>query len=162
MSDGKKIYGILHVPRNPRPSCVICSHGLFSSKDSEKFVQIGDTFSDQGIAVIRYDHQGCGESEGELSATAATSGLKDLKAIVDLAAHHPLLGDRLGLLGSSMGGFISIFKASVDPRVKALMLWATPALLQGRKKVIETEEGVRLQDSFYDDAKGYDAAQAIT
>jgi alpha-beta hydrolase superfamily lysophospholipase len=161
ISEGKKIYGMLHVPRNPRPSCVICSHGLFSSKDSEKFVQIGNTFSDQGIAVIRYDHQGCGESEGELSATTATSRLKDLKAIVDLAAHHPLLGDRLGLLGSSMGGFISIFKASVDPRVKALVLWATPALLEEGKEVIETEEGVRLQDSFYDDAKGYDAGRAI-
>jgi alpha-beta hydrolase superfamily lysophospholipase len=161
ISEGKKIYGILHLPRNPRPSCVICSHGLFSSKDSEKFVQIGDTFSDQGIAVIRYDHQGCGESEGELSATTTSSRLKDLKAIVDLAADHPLLGDRLGLLGSSMGGFISIFKASVDPRVKALVLWATPALLEEGKEVIETEEGVRLHNSFYDDAKGYDAGRVI-
>jgi alpha-beta hydrolase superfamily lysophospholipase len=161
ISQGKKIYGILHLPRNLRPSCVVCSHGLFSSKDSEKFVQIGDTFSDQGIAVIRYDHQGCGESEGELSTTTATSRLKDLKAIVDLAAHHPLLGNRLGLLGSSMGGFISIFKASVDPRVKALALWATPALLEGGKEVIEREEEARLPDSFYDDAKGYDAGKVI-
>lgn len=29
------------------------------------------------------------------------------------------------------------------------------------KEIIESEEGVRLQDSFYNDAKGYDAAQAI-
>jgi dienelactone hydrolase len=161
ISQGKKIYGILHLPRNPVPPCVICSHGLFSSKDSEKFVEIGNTFADQGIALIRYDHQGCGESEGELSATTASSRLKDLEAIVDLAAHHPLLGDRLGLLGSSMGGFISIFKAAADPRVKALVLWATPAQLQGEKEIIESEEGVRLQDSFYDDAKRYDAGKAI-
>ncbi len=161
ISEGKKIYGILHLPCNPRPPCVICSHGLFSSKDSEKFVEIGETLSRQGIAAIRYDHQGCGESEGELSATTATSRLRDLEAMVDLAAHHPLLGDRLGLLGSSMGGFISIFKAAADPRVKALVLWATPALFEGGKEVVETEEGVRLQDSFYDDAKGYDAGRAI-
>ncbi|HEX9949585.1 MAG TPA: YqiA/YcfP family alpha/beta fold hydrolase, partial [Thermodesulfobacteriota bacterium] len=74
---------------------------------------------------------------------------------------HPLLGDRLGLLGSSMGGFISIFKAAADHRVKALVLWACPALLEGEKEAIEIEEEVRLQDSFYDDAKGYDAGQAI-
>ena len=160
ISEGKKIYGILHLPRNPRPPCVICSHGLFSSKDSEKFVEIGETLSDQGIAAIRYDHQGCGESDGELSATTATSRLKDLEAIVDLALHHPLLGDRLGLLGSSMGGFISIFKAAADPRVKALALWATPALLQGGREVIEEEE-VRLPDSFYDDAREYDAGRTI-
>jgi fermentation-respiration switch protein FrsA (DUF1100 family) len=160
ISEGKKIYGILHLPRNPRPPCVICSHGLFSSKDSEKFVEIGETLSDQGIAAIRYDHQGCGESEGDLSATTASSRLKDLESIVDLALHHPLLGDRLGLLGSSMGGFISIFKAAADPRVKALALLATPALLQGGRGVIEEEE-VRLPDSFYDDAKRYDATLAI-
>jgi alpha-beta hydrolase superfamily lysophospholipase len=161
ISEGKKIYGILHLPRNPRPPCVICSHGLFSSKDSEKLVQIGDTFSDQGIAVIRYDHQGCGESEGDLSTATASSRIKDLEAIVDLTLHHPLLGDRLGLLGSSMGGFISIFKAAVDHRVKALALWATPALLEGGKELIEREEGIRLQDSFYNDAKRYDATLAI-
>ena len=161
ISEGKKIYGILHLPGNLSPPCVICSHGLFSSKDSEKLVEIGEAFSAQGIAVIRYDHQGCGESEGELGATTASSRIKDLEAIGDLALHHPLLGDRFGLLGSSMGGFISIFKATADPSVKALVLWATPALLQGGKEVIETEEGVRLQDSFYVDARGYDASQAI-
>ncbi len=78
----------------------------------------------------------------------------------DLATRHPLLGNRLGLLGSSMGGFISIFKASSDPTVKALVLWATPALLEEKKDLLEREE-VRLQQSFYDDARGFDAGQAI-
>jgi uncharacterized protein len=159
ISEGKKIYGILHLPRNPSPPCVIASHGLFSSKDSEKFIEIGEAFSTQGIALIRYDHQGCGESEGDLSATTASSRIKDLEAIVDLAVRHPLLGDHLGLLGSSMGGFISIFKGAADSRVKALVLWATPALLVGGKKAIDEE--AQLQDSFYDDAKRYDAVQAI-
>jgi alpha-beta hydrolase superfamily lysophospholipase len=159
ISEGKKIYGILHLPRNPSPLCVIASHGLFSSKDSKKFIEIGEAFSAQGIALIRYDHQGCGESEGDLSATTASSRIKDLEAIVDLAVHHPLLGDHFGLLGSSMGGFISIFKGAADPRVKALVLWATPALLEGGKKAIDEE--AQLQDSFYDDAKRYDAALTI-
>ena len=158
-SEGKKIYGILHLPRNPSPPCVIASHGLFSSKDSEKFVEIGDVFSAQGIAVIRYDHQGCGESEGDLSATTVSSRIKDLDAIVDLAIHHPLLGDRLGLLGSSMGGFISIFKGASDARVQAVALWATPARLEG--KAHDPKEEILLQHTFYDDAKKYDAEKAI-
>lgn len=161
ISQGKKIYGILHLPRNPSPPCVIASHGLFSNKDGEKFIEIGEAFSAQGIALIRYDHQGCGESEGDLGATTASSRIKDLEAICDLALHHPLLGDHLGLLGSSMGGFISIFKAATDARMRALVLWATPALLKRGKEAIEIEEEVRLQDSFYDDAKEYDAAQAM-
>jgi alpha-beta hydrolase superfamily lysophospholipase len=159
VSEGKKIYGILHLPRNPLPPFVIASHGLFSSKDSEKFVEIGDVFSARGIAVIRFDHQGCGESEGDLSATTVSSRIKDLEAIIDLAAHHPLLGDHLGLLGSSLGGFISILKGALDARVRALVLWATPARL-GRK-VHGGEEEVLLRDAFYDDAKKYDAEKTI-
>jgi alpha-beta hydrolase superfamily lysophospholipase len=159
ISEGKKIYGILHLPRNPSPPCVIASHGLFSSKDSEKLVEIGEFFSAQGIAVIRYDHQGCGESEGDLSATTVSSRIKDLEAIFDRAVHHPLLGDHFGLLGSSMGGFISVYKAASDFRVKAVALWATPARLGGKKEV--TEEEVLLQDAFYHDAKHYNAEKAM-
>jgi alpha-beta hydrolase superfamily lysophospholipase len=160
ISEGKKIYGILHLPRNPSPPCVIASHGLFSSKDSEKFVEIGEFFSAQGIAVIRYDHQGCGESEGDLSATTASSRIKDLDAIVELAVHHPLLGERIGLLGSSMGGFISIFKGAADLRVKALALWATPSHL-GDKREVEDAENPPLGEAFYRDLGQYDARKAI-
>jgi len=160
ISEGKKIYGILHLPRNPAPPCVIASHGLFSSKESEKLVEIGEFFSAQGIAVIRYDHQGCGESEGDLSATTASSRIKDLEAVFELAANHPLIGDRLGLLGSSMGGFISTFKASADFRVKALALWATPSHLGG-KRDNEVAENPPLGEAFYRDLEQYDARQTI-
>ena len=160
ISEGNKIYGILHLPRNPSPPCVIASHGLFSSKESEKLVEIGELFSAQGIAVIRYDHQGCGESEGDLSATTASSRIKDLDAVFELAASHPLLGDHLGLLGSSMGGFISIFKASADKRVKALALWATPSHLGGKRDV-QDAESPHLGEEFYRDLEAYDAREAI-
>ena len=160
ISEGNKIYGILHLPRNPSPPCVIASHGLFSSKESEKLVEIGELFSAQGIAVIRYDHQGCGESEGDLSATTASSRIKDLDAVFELAASHPLLGDHLGLLGSSMGGFISIFKASADKRVKALALWATPSHLGGKRDV-QDAASPHLGEEFYRDLEAYDAREAI-
>lgn len=162
ISEGNKIYGILHLPRNPSPPCVIASHGLFSSKDSDKFVEIGEVFSAQGIALLRYDHQGCGESEGDLSATTVSARIKDLEAVFEVAVNHPLLGDRFGLLGSSMGGFISIFKGAADVRVRALALWATPALLEGKPKTMEGKGEVQLQDTFYDDAVTYNAERAIT
>jgi fermentation-respiration switch protein FrsA (DUF1100 family) len=160
ISEGKKIYGILHLPKDPSPPCVIASHGLFSSKESDKFVALGEFFSAQGIALIRYDHQGCGESEGDLSSTTASSRIKDLEAIFELAANHPLLGDRLGLLGSSMGGFISIFKGAADFRVKALALWATPSHLGGTRDR-EDEQNPSLGDKFYRDLDRYDATGTI-
>jgi len=162
ISEGNKIYGILHLPPNPSPPCVIASHGLFSSKDSDKFVEIGEVFSARGVALLRYDHQGCGDSEGDLSATTVSARIKDLEAVFELTANHPLLGDRLGLLGSSMGGFISVFKGAADFRVRALALWACPALLEGKPKTMEGKGEVQLQDAFYHDAVKYDAGKAIT
>ncbi|RLA96071.1 MAG: hypothetical protein DRG55_02390 [Deltaproteobacteria bacterium] len=157
LCEGQKLYGVIHFPRRVPAPLVIASHGLLSSKDSEKFVLLGELFSEGGIALLRYDHRGCGESEGDLRSTTPTSRLKDLEAIFAFAFEHPLVqGDRIGLLGSSMGGFISIFKAASDPRVKAVVLWATPCRLRG------AVQDPALGEEFMEDAKGYDAAQAIS
>jgi dipeptidyl aminopeptidase/acylaminoacyl peptidase len=64
-----------------------------------------------------------------------------------------------------MGGFISIFKASADFRVKALALWATPSHL-GDKRDVQDEENPPLGEdplgeAFYRDLERYDARQAI-
>lgn len=155
LSDGIKLYGVIHWPKEVPSPLVIGSHGLLSSKDSEKFVLLGEMFSEEGIAFLRYDHRGCGESEGELRDTTPTSRLRDLEAVFDFAMGHPLVRkDRIGLLGSSLGGFISILKAASDPRIRAVVLWATPALLKG-------EVDAPLNPAFFEDARRYDARQAI-
>jgi alpha-beta hydrolase superfamily lysophospholipase len=159
ISAGKKIFGMLHLPRNASPPCVICSHGLFSSKESEKLIEIGEIFSAHGIAVLRFDHQGCGESMGDMSMTTTSSRLQDLTAMIDLARQHPLLGNRFALLGSSMGSFISILMAAADEEITALALWATPARLE--RKTEMTDEEAILHRTFYEDAARYDAVTAI-
>jgi len=154
------------MPKEPRSPWVIASHGLFSSKDSEKFVAIGEYFSERGIGLIRYDHCGCGESDGDIRNTTVTGRIRELEAVCAFGRSHPLLGDRLGLLGSSMGGFISVFKAAADSDIAGVVLWATPATIrEGRKKVEENaaEEGAPpLRDAFYEDAVRYDARLAIS
>ena len=165
VSGGRRIRGILSLPKKPSTPCVIVSHGLFSSKDSDKFVAIAEYFSERGIAVIRYDHHGCGESDGDIGDTTVTARIGDLEAIFDVAVNHPLLANRIGLLGSSMGGFISIFKGAADSGVKALVLWATPSHMgEGREEIEEDarREGVPLlKEAFYTDWRRYDARQAM-
>lgn len=155
--DGLKLYGVIHFPRRVPAPLVIASHGLLSNKDSEKFVLLGELFSEEGIALLRYDHRGCGESEGDLQETTPTTRLRDLEAFFQFAICHPLVqADHIGLLGSSMGGFISIFKAASDPRIRALVLWATPARLRG------VVDDPAIGDEFIKDAQRYDAVKAIS
>lgn len=152
---GQKVHGVIHLPKKVPAPVVVGSHGLFSSKDSEKFVMLGELFSQEGIAFLRYDHRGCGESEGDISETTPSSRLADLKGVLDFVKRHPLLeASKLGLLGSSMGGFISVLAAKEEPEVKALVLWATPMRIRGKV------EGP-LKEAFFEDAKKFDLLEVI-
>ena len=60
--------------------------------------------------------------------------LEDLEAVLDGIASGVLLGaqgdaQRVGIMGHSRGGCTAIVKASLDPRLKCLVTWASPAAL---------------------------------
>jgi hypothetical protein len=149
------ISGILHLPPAAKPPCVITAHGLFSSKDSDKFISITDSFTRHGLAVIRFDFGGCGESTGSIADTTVSRRLKELTAVVAFARQHPALSNRLGLLGSSLGGYVSLLYAAQDRAVSALSVWATPYALLDLRHNIPEEELLRLKQDFFIDAAHY-------
>ena len=65
---------VLHLPDAPaRVPGVVACHGLGASKDSDKFLLIGETLPAGGFALARFDFRGCGESSGrEEDTTIAT------------------------------------------------------------------------------------------
>lgn len=119
---------VLHLPagRGPWPA-VVASHGMLSSKASEKYQLVGESFSAAGIAVCRFDFRGCGESSGVLAESTVGERVADLAAVVSALRRKPRLDGRVALLGSSMGAFVSLWAASQDPAVRAVTAWATPA-----------------------------------
>ena len=135
-SDGQKISGVLHLPEQNSPPCVVASHGLLSSKDSEKYIALGERLSREGIAMLRFDFRGIGESEGRLEDDTVSRRIADLGAAIDFVLSRAGLGKRIGLVGSSLGGYVSLFKAAADREVRALVIWATPFHLDdlGSKK----------------------------
>jgi len=77
-SEDHKISGILHLPDRKRPPCVIASHGLLSSKDSEKYIALGHRMSEEGMVMLRFDFRGIGESEGGEEDNTVSKKLVDL------------------------------------------------------------------------------------
>ncbi len=127
---GLNLAAVLHLPEvGQRWPCVVAAHGLLSSKDSDKYIQIGEEFSRVGLAVCRFDFRGCGESGGSLADTTVGQRVADLRAVVESMRAHPALNGRVALLGSSLGGYVSLFVANQDFKVKAVAAWATPANL---------------------------------
>ena len=155
-----RISGCLHEPSQACTACVVTSHGLFSSKHSEKFLAIADTFCRAGMAVVRFDFSGCGDSSGRIADTTVTGRLQQLSAVVDWVRADALPGRAIGLLGSSLGGFVSLLYASRHP-VAALSCWATPFDLAAIDPRLPATDRARLSPAFFRDAASWDMKKTI-
>jgi dipeptidyl aminopeptidase/acylaminoacyl peptidase len=150
-SNCQNISGILHLPEKENPPCVIASHGLLSSKDSEKYIALGERFSQEGMAMLRFDFRGVGESDGRIEEDTVSRRIVDLSSAIDFVKSHPGFGNRIGLLGSSLGGYVSLINASMDKEIKAVVIWATPFHLDGLKSNKGAEGHPLPAEPFFED-----------
>ena len=105
-ADGLALHGTLHLPETAACPVVIGCHGLLSNGDSPKQVALAEKCVDEGIAFFRFDHRGCGQSEGEFSRVTSLAGRRrDLLAAAQMLRQRQGVDDqRIGLFGSSLGG----------------------------------------------------------
>lgn len=151
----RKICVVLHSPERRPDGCVITCHGLFSSKDSDKFIGIAQRFTAAGLAVIRFDFSGCGESSGHISETTVTRRMQELEAVAAFCAdRQKQFRRRPCLLGSSLGGFLCLLHAARRPG-SVLSLWATPYDLPEIAVTIPPEELKVLKQDFFVDARSF-------
>jgi len=123
--------------------------------DYALFRQIADTLGRRGVAVLRFDDRGVGESGGLETMRTATSAdfADDVRSIVTwLRARSDIDGARIALVGHSEGGMIAPMVASTDPDIRAIVLMAGTAYT-GRR-IIMYQNRLAL-----DDAPGLTRAQ---
>ena len=92
------------------------------------FRQIAEKLAACGIATLRVDDRGVGESTGDASAATAEDTAADAEAALTfLRARPDIDARRVGLIGHSYGGEIAPMVAAADPAVAAVVLLAGPA-----------------------------------
>jgi uncharacterized protein len=130
LSDSLVLSGILRTPdAEPWPLVVLC-HGLLSYKNSSKYIEIGRVFAEAGIATVRFDFRGCGESEGTPAASTVSGRWRDLQQVTAHASGLLGFNGRLALLGSSLGGYLALLEASRNPLIRCVSVWSTPSHLR--------------------------------
>jgi hypothetical protein len=141
-NEGKKIFGILHWPINvegPVPAIVICPG--FAGNKSGKFrifVEISRELAKNGIAVLRFDYRGTGDSEGDFAEITIESQVSDsLAGINFLKTNSKINSDKIGLLGRSLGGMIAILAAVRAQTIHSLALWAPVFSSEQWKKILD-------------------------
>lgn len=103
----------------------VFAHVFTGSKSLSATRHISRALTLEGIAVLRFDFTGLGESEGDFADTTFTSNVEDLVAAADFLRNEyeaPSL-----LVGHSLGGAAAIFAAHRIPEIKALATIGTPS-----------------------------------
>ncbi len=131
-NEGMALYGMLHRPEGTGPHpAVIILHGFTGHRiePHQLFVKLSRRLATAGIAALRFDFRGSGESEGEFKDMTISAEVSDALVALDwLAAQPGIDPDRLGVIGLSLGGCVAAITAGRRPdQVKALVLWAAVA-----------------------------------
>ena len=119
----QQIVGMMHLPNKKNPPTVIMCHGWGGNKLgtwNSLFVKVARKFCKNGFAVLRFYFRGSGDSQGDFKLQTNDTLLEDLDCLISN------IGSNVGLIGHSIGGKVSILKASMDKRVKCLASWASP------------------------------------
>ena len=131
---------------------VVMNHGHGGSKDENVgFVGVANTLAANGIASIRMDFPGCGESTQPFTENNMTNMISDSNACKDyLVKNAPVNSNKLGILGYSMGGRIALEIANKSGSgYKAVALLSAAAI-----------DADTLAPSIFGSAENYAAAKA--
>ena len=112
------------------PAVILISGSGPQNRDQEllghkPFLVIADYLTRNGIAVLRYDDRGVGQSKGDFkSATSADFATDVESAMVYLKTRKEINKKKIGLIGHSEGGLIAPLVASRSKDVSFIVLLA--------------------------------------
>lgn len=140
--EGHRVSATLCRPERQTDRAVVLCHGFMGFKDSWTNRTFSEGFARQGVATLRFDFFGHGQSAGNLKdLLLSTLTQQTQEAIALLRQEH---FKRIGLLGSSFGGLIALLTAAQTPSLAGLGLrcpvFDFPALL--RERFGETAIGI--------------------
>ena len=151
LSDDLKLQGVLTAPESDSWPLVILCHGFLSNKDSSKYRQLAQIFAVESIATVRFDFRGCGDSEGLLAESSVSRRWRDLQRVIARGLELDGFDGRLGLLGSSLGGYLALLEASRNSLVRCAAAWSTPSHLIDLAKRLPEVSPVEFSQECHED-----------
>lgn len=101
--DGLNLRGDLLRPNAEKSPVAIIFHGLMANKDGNN--KIADALLERGIAIIKFDFNGHGESDGDFSDMNVYSEILDAAKIIDYVRGLDFVTD-IYIIGHSQGALV--------------------------------------------------------
>jgi len=115
----------LDLPRHNKPHAwAIFAHCFTCSRHIKAFHIICEHLAQNGIAVVRFDFTGIGDSDGEFSQTNFASDVDDIVAVYEYMAANYTAPELL--IGHSMGGTAMLKAAERIPSCQSAVTIAAP------------------------------------
>ena len=133
---GIKLGGTLTMPEGdcPFPAVILISGSGPNNRNGDKMGHkplwvIADFLSRNGIAVLRYDDRGVGQSQGSpLNTTSGDFATDTEAAFIYLRTRKEIEPESIGLAGHSEGGLIAPIVAASDNRIAFIIALAGPGV----------------------------------
>lgn len=143
--------GMLHIPDNlnRKVPVVVIYHGFCGNKMGPHFifVKLSRVLEKLGIASVRFDFAGSGESDGDFVDMTLNKEIEDANAILDYVKTLEFIDkNKIAILGFSMGGAIaSVVAGDRSSEISTLCLWA-PAGNMGELILSDTFIGDKYEE----------------
>lgn len=133
---GINLSGTLTLPKKEGnfPAVILISGSGAQDRNEEisghkPFLLLADYLTKNGIAVLRYDDRGVGESQGDFSTSTSADFTDDTEAAFNyLKSRKEINKKEIGLLGHSEGGMVAPMVAERNKDVSFVVLLAGPGI----------------------------------
>lgn len=122
---GHRLAGTLHIPDDYQPDkqrpAIVMAHGMANNRnEAEQHTFMGVNLELAGYVVLRFDFRGCGLSDAPRGRMLiGTEWPQDLRsAITYVSLRTEVDTGRIGVIGSSAGGGVTVYTAAIDRRIK--------------------------------------------
>lgn len=130
--DHGKLAAVLQTPDKAKNyPLVIIMHGFTSNKEFELLTNLADDLEKEGIASLRFDFNGHGQSEGRFQDMTVPNEIEDAKHVYEYASKLPQVTS-ISMVGHSQGGVVTSMTAGIlgTQKVKSIALMAPAAVLR--------------------------------
>jgi len=175
------IPAVICIPKGDGPfPIVVMLHGTGSDKSEAGggYLLAAPALAEAGIASVRFDFIGNGESTADYIDYNFTSAVDDTNIAFAYAASLPRIdGHRAGVMGWSQGGTIALLAAGQNPAYKSVLCWAGAPDLSGvadleayeiakengfYELTFEWRSSLKLGLQWFDEAYGTDVLQVFS
>lgn len=122
---GQQLAALLESPETKPIAYALFTHCFTCSKDIAAASRVSCALAARGVAVVRFDFTGLGNSEGDFANTNFSSNVADLICAVDHM--RDTLKALAILIGHSLGGAAVLSAAGHIPEVRAVVTIGAPA-----------------------------------